>query len=84
MPAAVVPLPTPRATQHADRAPHSRPESATAHPGKITALAQYRAIRQRPVTDACRWLDAWQIVAEASLRAAFAWHRTCLRAITGL
>lgn len=60
------------------------PAAAAATPGKITDLARYRAIRQYPVTDACRWLDAWQLVAEANLRAAFAWQRTCLRALTGL
>lgn len=77
MPAAVVPLRT-------SRAPRSHAETAAARPGKITALAHARAIRQRPITDACRWLDAWQTIAEANLRAAFAWHRTCLRALTGL
>lgn len=82
MTAAVLALPA-RAPS-ADPSHSPRNAGQAARPGKITALAQARAIRQRPITDACRWLDAWQLVAEANLRAAFAWQRTCLRAITGL
>lgn len=82
MTAAVLALPARAPSADPSHAP--RTAGPAARPGKITALAQARTIRQRPITDACRWLDAWQLVAEANLRAAFAWQRTCLRALTGL
>jgi len=47
--------------------------------GTVTQLAQERAIRQKPVTDLCRWSDAFETVATANLKFMFAWQRTVLR-----
>lgn len=48
---------------------------------QITDMAQYRAARQRPITDACRWLDAWEYIAAMHMRVYFAAWRSYLREV---
>lgn len=45
----------------------------------ITDLAQYRMARQRPILDALRWHQAFEIIAVTNLRIMFAWQRILWR-----
>jgi len=47
--------------------------------GTVTQLAQERAIRQKPVTDLCKWSEAFETVTVANVKFMFAWQRTFLR-----
>lgn len=51
---------------------------------QVTELAAYRAMRQRPMNDVCRWSEAIEQIAVTHLRLAFAWQRCMLRALTDL
>jgi hypothetical protein len=46
---------------------------------KVTNLAQYRAARQRPVTDWCRWHAAVQTLALSMINISFSAHRDFVR-----
>lgn len=46
---------------------------------KVTNMAAFRAARNKPINDACRWSEAGETVWLANWRAAFAMHRNWLR-----
>lgn len=50
------------------------------------ALAQVLPFKpQQPmVSDACRWSEAFELVAQTNLRIVFAWQRVMLRTLWGL
>jgi len=48
---------------------------------QITSMARYRAARQTPVIEACRWLDAWERICGDQSRVFFATWRSCLRSL---
>ena len=50
---------------------------------QITDMARYRAARQRPATDLCRWSEAFEKIATTNVRMAFAWQRGILRYLFG-
>lgn len=50
---------------------------------QITDMARYRAARQRPATDLCRWSEALEKIAATNLRIAFAWQRGVMRYLFG-
>ncbi|NMG56803.1 hypothetical protein [Aromatoleum aromaticum] len=52
-------------------------------PSPVTDLAAYRMTRQRPITDACRWVEAVEEMTVANLRAAAVIQRLWLRLLIG-
>lgn len=50
---------------------------------QITDMARYRAARQKPATDLCRWSEAFEKITATNLRIAFAWQRGVLRYLFG-
>lgn len=54
------------------------------HAQKVTDLAQYRAARQRPVSEICNQSAAFETVVVANMRFWFSLWRTGLRAMTGV
>lgn len=40
--------------------------------------------QRQVVSDACRWSEAFELVAQTNLRIVFAWQRTVLRFMWGL
>lgn len=47
---------------------------------KVTDMAAWRAAHARPISDACRWSEAFETIALTNLRVGFAWQRMVLRA----
>ena len=46
---------------------------------KVTEMAQYKATRQKPVTDACAWLHALELIQAAHTRIFYAAWRSWIR-----
>lgn len=47
---------------------------------RITDMAAWKAAHARPISDACRWIEAFETVWVTNFRVMFAWQRTVLRA----
>lgn len=50
---------------------------------KITYMARYRAARQRPASDLCRWQGALEQITITNLRIWCAWQRSVWRLLLG-
>lgn len=49
--------------------------------GQVTQLAQYRMVRQRPITALCIWSGALEQIMLTNVRFCFACQRTWLRQV---